>query len=338
MNVVTKGASPSEDAITRLRAKLEDGAHTVFEEGPNRFLACRVKGEKIEMLTELERLSEYIDRRSVGGLEAVVLISDRGSEVLPGGILEPKLETKEKDDHNLYLELREKLTKNLSPIVFTTENDILELYRTGVRLEGSLNRTDVSIGLDLAKADLPKEGDLVYLIFDDGHRKLPLREVEALIDNALRSVREGSITKGTETKTPSNGHAFKVLRPSEAIDRPAIDLTDPKVLAREFSREVISLGYRKDAVFSRNDANQFFFIGMNLPAIFFKMLVEDDELSSFLRVLSHRRDALGILITKEWTPELEALSHVHNFIYLEAGRAHKAHEVVMALLRKGGTK
>jgi len=339
MSVAPKDTVPSEDAIIRLRAKLEDDRHTIVEEGGQMFLAHRVKGEAIDLLRSLERMSEHLDRASLEGVENLVLISDRNVEVLPMSILVPKLEAKEKDDLELSSELREKLTKHLAPIVFTTENDILELYRTAVRMEGSCQRTDTSIGLDLAKTDIPREADIVYLIFDDGFRKMDLKGLDDVMDSAVSSLREGvNSPKAAAPQRPFS----TVSRPEEgALKGPTgtvADLTDPKVIAREFSKNIISLGYRKDAVFSRNDANQFFFIGMNLPAVFFKVLEDEEELSSFLRVLSHRRDAVGILITREWSPRMEALSYKHGFIYLEAARAHLAHEVVMGSFKEGGPR
>ncbi|MCU0800068.1 MAG: hypothetical protein MUC62_10435, partial [Candidatus Thermoplasmatota archaeon] len=62
MTVVPKDTVPSEDAIIRLRAKLEDDRHTLMEEGGQRFLVHRVKGETIDLLRSLERLSEYLER------------------------------------------------------------------------------------------------------------------------------------------------------------------------------------------------------------------------------------------------------------------------------------
>jgi hypothetical protein len=334
MTVIPKDGAPSEDIIIRLRARLDDDAHTLMEEGGSRFLAYRVKGETIDLLRSLEHLSESVTKESYRGVEKVVLISDRNVEVLPGSMLEPKLDAKERDDQSLFVELREKLTKHLSPIVFTTENDILELYRTAVRLEGSRERTDVSVGLDLAKTDIPREGAIVYLIFDDGYRKMGLRELDGIIDSALRSLREGPGQPGGRgdhgpEERPATLDRAATTSPIAQNAPPSLDLSSPKLIAKEFSRNMVSLGYRKDAVFSRNDANQFFFIGMNLPAVFFKVLEDREELSAFLRVLSHRKDAIGVLITKEWMPDLEALSLRHGFIYLESSKAHLAHEVVM---------
>ncbi len=336
MTVVPKDTVPSEDAIIRLRAKLDDDHHTLMEEGGQRFLAHRVKGETIDLLRSLERLSEHLDKASLQGVENLVLISDRNVEVLPMSILLPKLEAKEKEDRELSSELREKLTKQLVPIVFTTENDILELYRMAVRVEGSLDRTDMSIGLDLAKVDIPREANIVYIIFDDGFRKMDLKSLDSLIDRAVSSLREGvNPPKDIQPQRTSLATSLSKEGPSTGPTGTTADLTDPKVIAREFSKNIISLGYRKDAVFSRNDTNQFFFIGMNLPAVFFKVMEDEEELSSFLRVLSHRRDAIGILITKEWSPKMEALSYKNGFIYLEANRAHLAHEVVMGTLKEG---
>ena len=350
MTIAKKDAIPTDDMVIKLRAKLDDDAHTIMEEGGTRFLVCRVRGEKIDMLRALEHLSEFVNKGSLEGVENIVLISDRNVEVLPGSILEPKLEAKEKDDHDLFEELREKLTKDLTPIVFTTENDILELYRTAIRMEGSYQRTDNSIGLDLAKTDIPKEGDVIYLVFDDGYRKMDPRSLNELIDRSVRSLREAIEQPkeggGQGTRTSAQISSWPLgSAPTPGNDRTepspeasASDLTLPKVIAREFSRNMVSLGYRKDAVFSRNDANQFFFIGMNMPAVFFKVLEDEGELSSFLRVLSHRKDALGVLITKEWMPRMEALSYKHGFVYLGSERAHLAHEVLLHILKEGGTR
>jgi hypothetical protein len=110
---------------------------------------------------------------------------------------------------------------------------------------------------------------------------------------------------------------------------------DPKVLLRDFSKKLVLLGYRKDNLFSRPDVDQLFFVGMSGPALFIKVLEDKGELNSFLRVLEHRQDALGILITKVWDPKIEAVSRINGFIYLDWQRAWRADEVVRAVIREG---
>ena len=75
---------------------------------------------------------------------------------------------------------------------------------------------------------------------------------------------------------------------------------------------------------------------MKVPAVFIKIIEEPDELQSFLRVLSHRKDALGLLISKEWDPRLEAISRINGFIYMEIGNSNRAPAVIREILREGG--
>ena len=55
-----------------------------------------------------------------------------------------------------------------------------------------------------------------------------------------------------------------------------------------------------------------------------------------MRVLDHRRDAFGVLITKTWDPEIEAISRVNGFVYLDWKRAWRADEVIRFVLKEGG--
>ena len=354
MTGLPKDDFPSEDIVFRLRAKMEDHSYTVMTEGTRKLLAFRVPGEKIDLLRSLEYLSEFLEEGALDGVEKVLLISDKEYEVTPGGMMEPKMETKRKDDDRLFSELKSKLRVKLEPLVFTEENDILELYRTAIRMDGSVNRTDSSVGLDLLKISLPPEGDVIYLIFDDGYKKMSKATFEKLSDDAMQGLREGPslakdpIQKGMARSTslskeprPPSGAGGGYSKPNDArtgrkVETATHHADDPKVLLRELSRNLVSLGYRKDTVFSRPDVDQLFFVGMSGPALFVKVLMDGEELPSFLRVLEHRRDALGILVTRSWDPRMEAISRTHGFVYLDWQRAWRTHEVVREVLKEGG--
>lgn len=351
MNASSNTQGPSEDLLFRLRAKMEDNAYQILEDGGSKLLAFRVPGENIDLLRSLEYLSEFLIPDSIEGIEEIVIISDKKFEITPASMIAPKLEEKKKEDERLYKELKGKLKQVLEPLVFTTENDILELYRAAIRVEGSNKRSDSSIGLDLLKVELPKEGEVVYLIFDDGYRKMTRSAFEKLVDEALTSLRQGpSLAKdppsstlstartivqsklderaGVEAKTVKKERNSTPVQQKEAIE--------PKILTREFSRQMASMGYRKDSMFSRNDVHQLFMIGLKGPAVFFKVLQSEEELDSFLRVLSHRKDALGVLVSEIWDPHLEAVSRINGFIYLDVERSGRAHEVIREVLREGG--
>ncbi len=338
---------PPEDIVFRLRAKMDDNSYTSIEEGGRKLLVFRVQGEKIDLLNSLEYLSEFLDEDAVEEADKLIIISDREFEVTPADVLGPKMETKNKDDEKLYGELKEKLTDRLKPIVFTVENDILELYRVAVRMDGSMDRTDGSVGLDLMKMDLPKEGDVVYLVFDDGYRKISRSAFQSLIDDALEGLREGPslakdpsrssmVRSSLEKDTKETVERKGAVEPAESHKGAGTmdHRNDPRVLVRDFSKKMISLGYRKDATFSRQDVNQVFYVGMSGPPLLFKVLDNKDEMGSFLRILEHRKDSLGILISREWHPDLEAISRVRGFVYLDWSRAFRASEVVSSIIRE----
>jgi hypothetical protein len=355
MPELTNERGPSEDMIFRFRAKMDDHAYQVVEESGGNTLVFRVPGDNIDLLNSLEYLAEYLNPESLEGVAHLMIISDKDYHVTEATMLAPKLEVKKEDDEKLYGELKGSLKKNLDPLVFTMENDINELYRTAIKVEGSHNRSDSSVGLDLLKVELPKEGDVVYLIFEDGYRKMSRRSFERLVDEALSSLRQGpslardppsgSLSKkgpvfGSRSESPKslnskNDMKLDLAAKTQANEREDISM-EPKVIAREFSKEMSSMGYRKDTMFSRHDVNQFFFIGLKGPAVFFKVMDDPEELDSFLRVLSHRRDALGVLITDKWDPRIEAISRINGFIYMEKERSSRAPDVIRAVLREGG--
>jgi hypothetical protein len=329
---------------------MEDNAYQILEDEGMKVLAFRVPGEKIDLLRSLEYLSEFLVPDSIEGVEEIVIISDKNFEVTTSSMIAPKLEEKKKEDERLFKELKGKLRQVLEPLVFTTENDILELYRTAIRLEGSNKRADSSTGLDLLKVELPKEGDVVYLIFDDGYKKMTKTAFEKLVDDALTSLRQGpSLAKDPPSSTLSTTRTILQAKLDEKAglqkEMPIKETVppfggrmndmDPKVLTREFARQMASMGYRKDSMFSRHDVHQLFMIGLKGPAVFFKVLLSEDEIDSFLRVLSHRKDALGVLISENWDPRLEAISRINGFVYLDKERAGRAPDVIREVLREG---
>ncbi|MEA3558475.1 MAG: hypothetical protein U9R75_04400 [Candidatus Thermoplasmatota archaeon] len=345
---------PPEDVIFRLRAKMDDNSYTAFMDGGRSLIAFRVEGEKIDLLRSLEYLSEFLTEEALESAEKVLIISDREFEMTPAEVLGPKMEAKRADDERLFSELKEKLRDKLKPLVFTVENDILELYRVAVRLDGSMNRTGPSVGLDLMKVDLPKEGDVVYLIFDDGYKKIGRSSFQMIVDEAMTGLRQGpSLAKDPSKPTlsrstsldrpaksdplPDNRTATSSSRSPNDPSRIDVSLTgnDTKALIRDFSRKVVALGYRKDTRFSRQDVNQIFFVGMSGPALLLKILQEREDVEPFLRILDHRKDSLGILVTKEWQPDIEALSRTRGFIYLDQKRAWRASEVVASVVKEG---
>lgn len=344
---------PPEDLVFRLRAKMDDNSYQILGDGDRKILAYRVGGEDIDLLRSMEFLSEFLQSDSLEDVSDIVMISDRNFQTSPIDMIIPKLEVKKEDDDKLFQELRDSMKKTLEPLTFTMENDILELYRIAIRVEGSHNRTDESIGLELLKVDLPKEGDVIYLIFNDGYRKMSRSHFESLVEDSLSSMRQGPALmkdppKASFSKSGSiaEGPKKEIKKPtiSDRIKRSAQDketsktsmLEDPRLVAREISKEMASLGYRKDTMFSRNDVNQFFFISMKGPAVFLKIIEKSEEIDSFLRVLSHRRDALGLLISKKWDPKLEAISRINGFIYLEIERSQRATMIIKEVLREGG--
>ncbi|MBN1389827.1 MAG: hypothetical protein JXA22_04190 [Candidatus Thermoplasmatota archaeon] len=355
MTELSSDVFPPDDVVFRLRAKMEDYSYTITSEGGVRFLAFRVPGENIDLLRSLEYLSEFLEVGSTAGVEKVLMVSDREFEVSPGSIIGPKMEMRKTDDDKLFQELREKLKERMPPLVFTTENDMLELYRIAIKIEGSVSRSDSSIGLDLLKISLPSEGDVIYLIFDDGYRKLSRTAFEKLAEGAMLEFREGpSIARDPAQKGMARSTVLQGARSLDGVtgsgDKERIGqgqgsdinarqtlMEDPRVMLRELSKNLGSLGYRRDNVFSRPDVNQLFFVGMSGPALFIKVMEEEDDQESFLRVLEHRKDALGILITKVWEPKLEALSRMHGFVYLDWQRAWRTHEVVREVLKGGGS-
>lgn len=331
---------------------MDDNTHTLLEEEGVSILAFRVEGEDIDLLGSLEYLSEFIDEEAVSRADKLMIISDKRYEITPADVIGPKMETKREDDERLFKELKGKLRDKLKPLVFTVENDILDLYRVAIRMDGSMKRTGESVGMDLLKVELPKEGDVIYLIFDDGYNKMNRTKFRSLADNAMEGLRSGpSLAKDPSGPTMERSSirepkaAASILdRPAKAPMKPAVPTKsvqnpmpdDPKILIREFGRSVSSIGYRKDTLFSRPDVNQAYFVGMKGPALLVKYLEDMEELEPFLRILDHRKDSLGILITKEWDPEIEAISRIRGFIYLDRNRAHRAGIVVSGIIREGG--
>lgn len=359
-------SSLPEDEIIRLRAKMEDHTYEVVEAGGNRVIAFRVPGEEIDLLESLEYLSEFLSADTLEEATELIIISDRRTHISPPAMLAPKLEEKREDDQRLHEELKEKISEDSEPIVFTTENDILELYRVAIRIKGSMERPDSVIGMEMIKKDIPDEGDVFYLIFDDGYRKMTRNSFESITDRALSSLREGpsfakdreesgmrkdsSVTKtGKKTewrekdqKTSTREWSIPGTKESsneiedkwKQFKNPLKDL-DPDVMLRDFIRNMSSLGYREDTKFSRHDAHQTFLVGLSGPTVFYKILIPGEDIRSFTRVLEHRSDALGVLVEKSWSPGLEAISRIEGFIYLTGQRANRAHEVVDKV-RKGG--
>ncbi len=331
---------------------MDDHAYQVIEDNGTRSLAFRVPGDNIDLLNSLEYLAEYLTSESMEGVSHLLIVSDKEYQITEASMIGPKLETKKDDDERLYKELKTSLKKVLEPLVFTMENDVIELYRVAIRVEGSHDRTDPSIGLDLLKVELPKEGDIIYLIFEDGYRKMSRPSFERLVDGALSSLRQGpDLAHDPPTKILSKKGTVVQSRLGETKGSGSITLsrTEPpkdriqdlsresKVIVREFAREMSSMGYRKDSMFSRTDVHQLFFIGMKGPAVFFKVMEDEDEMGSFLRVLSHRKDALGVLITERWEPRIEAISRIRGFIYLDKERASRAPDVIREVVREGGS-
>lgn len=345
---------------------MEDNVFQEVREGDVKIVAFRIPGEKIDLLESLEYLAEYLTMDAVEDASQILLISDQDYQFTDITMIVPKLETKRKDDEELFNELKGSIRTPLDPLVFTTENDILELYRIAIKVNGSQERTDSSIGLDLLKVELPKEGEIVYLIFDDGFRKMSRSEFERMVDESLASLRQGpslmkdqranaltkrsQIDEGKGASTPLEekiqkqatgpggsgpvGNEQKMASSTPLTSGRKV-ANDPKVIVRDFARILSAMGYRKDTKFSRSDVHQLFLIGLKGPAIFFKFMKEETELDSFLRVLSHRKDALGVLVTEKWDPRIEAISRINGFIYLERGKARRAPDVIRAVIEEG---
>ncbi|MGA1821364.1 MAG: hypothetical protein ACMUIG_02415 [Thermoplasmatota archaeon] len=335
-----------EDHIIRLRAKMEDNTYEKLELEGGVFIVFRVPGENIDLLRSLEYLSEFLSPETLSESSRLIILSDRNVHSADPSILAPKLEETKNEDDQLYEELKNKIRERLKPLIFTTQNDILELYRAAIRIDGSIKRPDKVVGQELIRTDLPEEGEVVYLVFDDGYRKMTRNSYQKLIDDAMKDVRgapslasdKGSSGMSKESRlspSPVNRSSL-AMKPMREVSGPTERSSFlPELLLKDFIKNMTRMGYREDVKFSRHDANQTFLVGMNGPAIFYKVLLKGEDMSSFLRVLDHRSDALGVLINDSWNYQFEARSRVGGFIYLSGERAWKAHDVVREVIRGG---
>jgi hypothetical protein len=333
----------SEETVLRMRAKMEDLTFQRFEEQGSHHIAFRMPGDKIDILQSLEYLSEFLNEDLIQGIDRILIISDRWLEVANGSMLERKVEQKRSDDDDLYMELKYKIKPSSPPIVFTMENDILNLFRTAVRSSGSA-KDENYMTEDVLKAEVPKEGAVIYIVFDDGYRKVSRQAFDKEVSEARARMQvqpqvakdqPNKLAQASVTRIDAPGRirgptAFTVVR-SDIIRRQG----DKNVL-KESSKGLERLGYREDARFSRADVNQLFLLGMNGPSILLKVTVGSEDLEPFLRVLEHRKDVLGILLSDEWTADLEARSRRLGFVLLTGDRTKYVHEVVSAMVKGGG--
>jgi hypothetical protein len=333
----------SEETVLRMRAKMEDLTYQRFEEQGSPHLAFRMPGEKIDILQSLEYLSEFLNEELIRGVDRIIIISDRDLEVVNGSMMEKKIEQKSSDDDDLYMELKYKLQLSTPPLVFTMENDILDLFRVALRSRGSL-KDEGYITEDVLKAEIPKEGAVVYIVFDDGYRKVSRISFDKEVEE-VRSRRQfqpqvakdrspnGTLPPSARTGSPSPP---KSQPPYSVVRTDHIRKLGDKNVLKEASKNLEKLGYREDARFSRPDVNQIFLLGMKGPSLLLKVAMGSEDIDPFLRVLEHRRDVLGLLLSDEWTAELEVRSRAMGFVLLTGDRIKHVNEVVAALVKGGG--
>jgi hypothetical protein len=334
MNLSNLPSNISEDTVIRLRAKMEDLTYKRYEERGSAHIAFRVPGESIDLLNSLEYLGEFLSEEELEGADKIVIISDREVEIANASIMEKKIEAKRSDDEQLYSELRDRLKPGAPPIVFTTENDILELYRVAFRTRGSSQKDEDAITEDVKRMEVPREGSIFYLIYDDGYRKMGRPTFERMIEEE----RSRSLTKVQVARDPDpgsrtvSGPAKTPARKSVVVRGDRIRSVGEKAFMRDILRSLSSLGYREDPRFSRPDMDQILLVGMKGPTILLKISREGEDISPFLRVLDHRRDVLGILLSDAWTPTMEAMANSRGFIYLTGERVVHATDVVSEVL------
>jgi len=330
--------SVSEETVLRLRAKLDDLSFQVVNDRDSKHIAFRVPGEGIELLNALEYLGEFLSEETLEGVDRVLIISDREVEVANGSVMAKKVEVRREDDEKLYTELRQKMTPDSPPLVFTTENDILELYRVAIRTRGSVKGEEITEGV--LRTDLPKEGAIFYIIYDDGYRKMGrdsfIRKVDERFSNmqtqprVRKDERTGESSKVRTAPSILGGTTGNRNQPPPG---PASGVrSDLRAILKETTRSLESLGYREDPRFSRPDVNQVFLIGMNGPTLLLKVMAGGEDISSFLRVMEHRKDVLGVLLSKDWSMETEALSRTKGFLYLTGERTMYAAGTVRLMM------
>ncbi|MDG6224526.1 MAG: hypothetical protein QCI82_03335 [Candidatus Thermoplasmatota archaeon] len=334
----------SEDIVIRLRAKMEDQSFKRIDEKGSSHVVLRVPGESIDLLRSLEYLAEFVGEEMIEGIGLILIISDREVEIADGSIMIDKIAQKKADDQRLYSEIKERVKPGGPPLVFTMENDILELYRIAIRAKGRVVDNERSSIVEMGSSDLPNEGAVVYLLYDDGFKKMDRRSFEKEVSEALSHVQvQPRVAKDVPEKAwPRNeirpfdraGQRQEKAPRSEPVllrfDR--IRRMGDKAFAREVIRGLGSLGYREDSRFSRPDVNQYLLIRMSGPTVLFKVAVNDEDLSPFFRVLEHRRDVMGILASDVWNPAVQALSPSMGFHYLTGDMTGYIREIVKAVL------
>lgn len=179
----------SKDELIKLKHQIDPNNYKVIEKDNSRILIIRSPNEYPDIVNDLEIMINKFDLRDTDGLSIACIIGD--AEVIGVSIsaIKSLISRRIEDDEKIAIDLADKLEEPYSSIIFESEDDPLNAIRLGIRVPGKLEEykpQELQQNLFSKMKSLPRNGEIIYIISDDGYVRINGKDFYSQLTEFLR--------------------------------------------------------------------------------------------------------------------------------------------------------
>lgn len=190
MGMLKKDTSPlGKEELIKIKYKVPPYEYTIVDTKDGKVLVIRSGRNVPDLINDLELLMEKLEEEDIKVAKYAILLGEEESTNVSLSILWSLLDRRRKNDTRIVTELRGKINRNFGYLLFRSENDPQRIYRLAIRVPYSIvDVKEETLPLILNDIEIPREGEIVYIISDDGHLRLRARKFFSILESEGQSV------------------------------------------------------------------------------------------------------------------------------------------------------
>lgn len=173
MSILKRDTTPlTIDELVKLNFKLNPYEYTIYTKGLDRILIIKSPNAVPDIINDLEYMVEKIENSDLEEATAACLLGSAESTNISLSILWSLIDRRKEHDQNIVKKLSEHINRSYGTMLFTADDDPNGMMRLAIRLPVPVRLiTEDNLPGLLSDTDIPRQGEVVYIIGDDGFKR-----------------------------------------------------------------------------------------------------------------------------------------------------------------------
>ncbi len=186
MAMLKRDTTPlAKEDLIKLKYDLDPYDCRLEESDGQKVFVVRSPKASPDLINDLEPMIDRICEEDVKEAQSACLLGEEESATISMSILWSLIDKRKKRDTKLVTELRGKISRDFGHLLFRSEEDPLHIYRLAIYVPMPISNVDKDNFEEMfEELDLPREGEIVYLIADDGYKRISGREFFTILDGS----------------------------------------------------------------------------------------------------------------------------------------------------------